>query len=249
MNLFLLDKAVEEILWPSNDQRTVHIGKTLKAKDGDSLDFGVINGPRGKGMVKWIDGEGVKIVLQWNTQHESDLLPISLLVGLARPQTSRKVLHQAASLGLKEVIFFNADKGEPSYAQSSLWEREWKDLLVKGAEQAFSCHLPNCQKITGIEKSNEFSKLSCKVKIALDIYEAENCLSSVSLEKNASVQLAIGPERGWSAKERDWLRQQGFILCHMGQRVLRQETAFVAAVGCLSHAYWPERGWDGIKTR
>lgn len=249
MNLFLLEEAVEEIRWPSNDQKTVHIRKTLKAKDGDSLDFGVINGPRGKGTVKWIGDGGVKIVLQWNTLHESDLLPISLLVGLARPQTSRKVLHQAASLGLKEIIFFDADKGEPSYGKSSLWKNEWKDLLVKGTEQAFSCHLPKFQKITGIENSNEFSKSSCKVKIALDIYEAEVCLSSISLEKNASVQLAIGPERGWSAKERDWLRKQGFILCHMGQRVLRQETAFVAAVGCLSCAYWPERGWEGMKTR
>jgi RsmE family RNA methyltransferase len=57
--------------------------------------------------------------------------------------------------------------------------------------------------------------------------------------------LAIGPERGWSTQERDFLRANGFSLCHMGQRVLRVETAVVAAVGAISPAYWAGKGWAG----
>ena len=54
-----------------------------------------------------------------------------------------------------------------------------------------------------------------------------------------------GPERGWSSEERDCLRKNKFELCHMGQRVLRVETAMVAAVGFLSAFYWADRGWAG----
>jgi len=54
------------------------------------------------------------------------------------------------------------------------------------------------------------------------------------------VQLAIGPERGWSNKERRFLRDMGFALAHLGQRVLRVETAMVASVGFLATNYGTE---------
>ena len=43
----------------------------------------------------------------------------------------------------------------------------------------------------------------------------------------------MGPERGWSANERDQLRDNQFELCDLGSRVLRVETAVVAAIGIL----------------
>ena len=45
--------------------------------------------------------------------------------------------------------------------------------------------------------------------------------------------LALGPERGWSARDRDALRSAGFTLVHLGQRVLRLETAVVAATAIV----------------
>jgi len=49
----------------------------------------------------------------------------------------------------------------------------------------------------------------------------------------AAVVLALGPERGWSPAERDLLRSEGFALAHLGPRVLRAETAAVAAVAIV----------------
>jgi RsmE family RNA methyltransferase len=45
--------------------------------------------------------------------------------------------------------------------------------------------------------------------------------------------IAIGPERGWSAGERDFLRSLSFEMRHLGSRVLRTETACVAAVAIV----------------
>ena len=77
----------------------------------------------------------------------------------------------------------------------------------------------------------------------LDIYEADACISTIKQRKDEPIHLAIGPERGWSAKERECMRGYGFMLCHMGPRVLRVETALVAAVGAISSAYWSGKGW------
>jgi RsmE family RNA methyltransferase len=45
-----------------------------------------------------------------------------------------------------------------------------------------------------------------------------------------SVVLAVGNERGWTDNERGIFRRAGFLLCGMGGRVLRTETAACAAV-------------------
>ncbi|MFI5337188.1 MAG: RsmE family RNA methyltransferase [Opitutales bacterium] len=45
--------------------------------------------------------------------------------------------------------------------------------------------------------------------------------------------MAFGPERGWSADERRQLRAAGFTFAHLGSRVLRLETAVVAALAVL----------------
>jgi RsmE family RNA methyltransferase len=49
----------------------------------------------------------------------------------------------------------------------------------------------------------------------------------------APLVLAFGPERGWSAAERDLLRAQHFAFAHLGTRVLRSETAVIAALAVV----------------
>ena len=45
-----------------------------------------------------------------------------------------------------------------------------------------------------------------------------------------SLVMALGPERGWGPADREALRAAGFTLVHLGTRVLRVETAVVAAL-------------------
>ena len=66
-------------------------------------------------------------------------------------------------------------------------------------------------------------------RVALDNYEASRALSEIAPGASPAV-LALGPERGWSAGERDFLRANRFDFAHLGSRVLRMETACVAAV-------------------
>ena len=101
-----------------------------------------------------------------------------------------------------------------------------------------------CEKVNCLETAIQ-SSLFSTTRLALDVYEASQSLSEVTIPNNENTLLAVGPERGWSQSERELLREQKFSLSHMGQRVLRVETAVVASVGYLSANYWPGRGWAG----
>ena len=67
--------------------------------------------------------------------------------------------------------------------------------------------------------------------MALDNYESPKSLTEV--EVYLPVALAIGPERGWSAAEREMLRAALFEFAHMGERPLRVETAAVSGLAVL----------------
>ena len=241
VNLILFDADEMERPLPRGDRRARHILEVLRRKAGETFDAGIINGARGKGTLVKIGEEA----LAWTFVGEiaaAPAPPLTLIVGLPRPQTARDILRDATTLGVGAIHFVRTEKSEPSYAQSTLWSSgEWRRLAIAGAEQAFDTRIPEITH--GRELAEVVAKLpdataaagakgAGAMRVALDNYEGAVALSEFT---NAAyhVTFAIGAERGWSAAERERLRQEGFTLAHMGARVLRTETACVAAIAIL----------------
>lgn len=166
---------------------------------------------------------------------ETPALPclIDVIVGLPRPQTARDILRECTSLGIAALHFARTDKAEAAYAASSLWRSgEWRRCVINGAAQAFSTHLPV---VTHGRSLDEIVTAlpAAGARLALDNYEGSAHLGAVDLGAARRGVLALGAERGWSNGERDWLRAHGFTLVHLGPRVLRTETACIAAITLL----------------
>jgi len=154
--------------------------------------------------------------------------PVHILAGLPRPQTARRILADATSLGVASIRFFRSEKGEPGYATSTLWTSgEWRRRLIEGAAQAFDTRLPEVAHHAGLSEALAALPTGC-LGIALDNYEAPARLAPV--RSTGPLALAFGAERGWSAAERALLLAGGFSIAHMGPRVLRTETAIVSAI-------------------
>ncbi|MDG1138060.1 MAG: RsmE family RNA methyltransferase [Opitutales bacterium] len=237
MNLLLLDQQVSFLHLDKTDPRSRHLERVLKVKPGDCIDLAVQNGPKGKGRVTDAKNGSFTLEIEWLPLHAPDFYPISLVVGLARPQTCRKVLDQAASLGVRSFTFFGADKGEISYRQSNLWRGdEWKRKIQEGVAQAFASSIPTCSLLTNLDEALEKEKPA--FGIALDNYEASQPLSVAKREEEKEYVLCVGPERGWSDRERKLLRKYQYELFHLGPRVLRVETAVVAALGMITEPFW-----------
>lgn len=237
MNLILLQQADVDLVWPVSDPKAQHVLKILRMKAGDTFFVGLENGPRGKAHIVSLDKEkDMRLKITWE-QDAPKANQTQLLVGLPRPQTSRRVLFEAAVFGIERLIFFQSDKGEPSYAQSSLWSSgEWKRHLRDGAEQAFSTTIPEIVHYDSLKAASGQISIDPRISyLALDVYEGESLLSSALVNAH-EVMLALGAERGWSADERDLLRDFGFKLVSLGERVLKTETACVAAMSIAGAA-------------
>ena len=239
MNIILFESIETEQPLPRNDLRAVHLLDVLRRREGDTFDAGLVDGPRGKGTLVAISTEALTLSFVWGAP-PPPLDPITLIVGLPRPQTARKILQEATALGVAVMHFVATEKSEASYAHSTLWSSgEWRRHLVAGAEQAFDTRLPQVTWSRSLAEAVAALPPTA-TRLALDHYEAAAPLSGCHLIDDnrmgatpANAVLAFGPERGWSDRDRALLRANGFSLVHLGSRVLRTETAVVAAIALV----------------
>lgn len=206
---------------PSEDARARHLRETVGLAIGGAFHVGVENGLRGIATITALTPK-LSFSVAWEKSPQARL-PLTVLVGLPRPQTAKKVLHDLASLGAARIVFFESAKGDPGYLTSSLWkDGEWREHVLKGTEQACSTLVPEVTRVGSLAEAVALVAADAW-KVALDPYEAAGA-PELSSPAKAAV-LAIGPERGFAETERATLRTAGFVFAHLGDRILRVEAA------------------------
>ena len=236
MNLILFTSEETQRPLPLTDARAQHIVDVLRRDIGDAFDVGLVNGPRGKATLLARDAATLTLSFVWG-EAPPPPDPITLLLGLPRPQTARDILRDATTLGVTALHFVLSEKTEPNYAQSTLWrDDEWRRHVIAGAQQAFATQIPTV--VCGEPLDRTLAALpQDAIRLALDNYEAGTPLAAqLPTSSHTPLVLALGPERGWGPRDRVALRAHGFMLAHLGTRVLRLETAVVSALALAKSA-------------
>ncbi len=233
MNLILFTK--EEISNPLDymDPRYLHIKKILKIGVGDTFDAGIIGGTQGIAEIQDLKPGGMVFKFTPNLK-PSALYPVTLIIGIPRPPTARRLLKDMTSTGIDQMWFTGTELGEKSYLTSKIWkDGKYMEYVMEGAQQGESTLLP--------EIRNFYSLKSCIKEIlpgdrcALDNNESSQSINQFKPQKKRVI-IAIGSERGWTKNERNILKENDFTLLSMGSRVLRTETACSMGIGFILSA-------------
>ena len=224
MNIVLFETGEWERPLRRDDPRSRHILGVLRRNPGDRFDAGVIGGNRGKATLVAVTEEGLRLELRLDDP-VAPLHPVTLLFGACRPVAARRILREAASLGVEEIWACGADTAEASYLKAALWSgHEYREHLVSGAAQAFSTRIPTVCVLSSLDAAVDALRSGGSELLALDNYEAGLPLRDW-IPAGGRTTVAVGPERGWSARERSLMRDGGFALVGLGDRVLRADTA------------------------
>ncbi len=232
MNIILFKSLPEGSLIPASDERAKHIMQVLKLKPGDRFRMGIVNQSEGEATVKSISDDGV--VFSYTAQTEPKLYPVTLLCAQVRPICMKRILREAVSLGVGLIILCGSDTGEKSYRSSKLFkDGEYLDKLMDGAMQSAHAGVPDVLFADNVSIAVKMVKESCP---GSDLILLDNVVGATPLSKASvgeSAVLAIGPERGWSDRERRLFMDMGYKPMLLGSRVLRTETACSAGVAVL----------------
>lgn len=233
MNLILLfPEEIDNNRVTLRDRRSRHISTVLKSQAGDSVRIGIINGPVGNGQVLAISNQ--EVVLEITAGGSIPPLPLTdLILALPRPIMLKRVLAQAAALGVGHIFLINANRVEKSFFSATMIkQREFNEHLIHGLEQGMDTRLPA---ISIHERFRPFSEdllptISNDYPVRLIAHPDSNRYLFEAAPRPAGrrVLLAIGPEGGWVDFEVEKFKNQGLIPFSMGPRILRVDSAVPA---------------------
>lgn len=234
MNLLLLhpDQRLDGDLWRLNDRQASHVRTVLKLAPGDHCRAGLLNEGTGKARIESMENNKIEISLKVDSA-SIPALPLKLLLALPRPKMLKRLLVDAASLGIKHITLVNAAKVDKSYWQTPNLKADLlAEKLLLGLEQAGDPVMPELRLAPRFRPFVE-DELDAWAGSGQRLLAHPGPFADMPRGLAGPATLAIGPEGGWTPFEVALLEQQGFGCHRFGSRILRVETALPALVGAL----------------
>ena len=146
MNRILFEEDEQTAYLPAADPRAEHIRSVLRAREGDEISIGIVNGVRGTARILDISEEGVRLECRFE-EAVGELAPIHCILGHPRPIVLKRLLRDLTTIGLSGILVCGTELGEKSYLRSNLWVKEGvRPYLVAGAGQAGGTQIPVVEK-------------------------------------------------------------------------------------------------------
>lgn len=226
-----------------DSRRIEHICNILKLQQGDDCKAGVLNQGCYSGRVAEIAKD--KILIDFDTttcENAPAKMPLTLFIAMQRPNTLKKVIHCAVTMGVSEICFFGSYKVEKSYWQSSvLQEKNLQfelDLAMEQCKDPFEPKMTFCRYFKSFTEDilTPFAAEN-PVFIAHPAGSANNVFEVMRNNSARRCGLVVGPEGGFTDYEVSRLEEMGLNLLSLGDRVLRTEFALAALLEIFNLHY------------
>lgn len=160
--------------------------------------------------------------------------------GLPKGDKLETVIQKSVECGASAITTFESEfciaKSKPESEKNKLERRN--RIASEAAKQSGRALLPKVYATIPFDKMLEEAS---KADVKLFCYEAEGTLPVGKQLKSAlgkvdgkpTVSIVVGPEGGFSKSEAEKAQKMGFLMCGLGRRILRTETAATFALCCL----------------
>lgn len=172
-----------------------------------------------------------------NSNTESSL-GSEIIQGLSRSDHLDWMIQKTTELGVQRISIFNANHSQIPVKPKQLEKKQhhWRAIAIKACEQS-GRHMPPTIVFFNNLKSLFEAPYQRESKFLMD-FQGPSFSALLKLQTNtARVSIMLGPEGGLSETEIGLANDAGFISSQIGTRVLRTETAAVAALSIVQ-SFW-----------
>ena len=201
------------------------VGDAVILFNGDGCDYSARISSLGKRTAE------VDVETRVEVARESPL-QVTLAQALARGEKMDWVLQKATELGVSRIAPVVTERTEVKLDADRADRRlqHWRGVAASACEQCGRARLPQIEEPLALHSFLAKTKAPGHLILALDP-DGEHSLST--LPAFDSLSLVIGPEGGLSPRDLDQLRAAGAQGLRLGPRILRTETAGIAALAAL----------------
>ena len=221
-----------ELALPENAAQ--HLARVLRLKVGDECVLFNGDGNDYAARIIAMGKRELRVAVAAGRQVDNESpLAITLLQGVARGEKMDLILQKATELGVTAIVPLWSQRSEVKLDEARTGKRlaHWRGVVASACEQCGRARVPKVEEPVSLALA--LGALPAGgLRLILDP-QGELALGTLSVDDGTSLALAVGPEGGWSPTDREQLLAAGFRGLRLGPRILRTETAGLAAISAL----------------
>ena len=214
-----------------------HIMRVLRLRDGDALTLFDGRGGEYGGRINGFRKDSVQVDVQEHRPLERESsLELSLIQGISRGERMDWVMQKATELGVQRIlpVFTERSMVKLDERQSERKVGHWRSIVVAACEQCGRNRVPDIAAPGSVfdalraAGATEATRILLSPTASLRVHELPN---------PSKVTLLIGPEGGLAENESEAAIRFGFTPMQLGPRILRTESAAIAALAALQQRF------------
>ena len=209
-----------------------HLRQVLRMRPGDKVIL--FNGHDGKDykatLISLNKQEVWVSVNSAGTVEPAPRLAIHLAIGISKGSRMDFAMQKAVELGVSSISPLVTERTVVRLADERMTRRikHWMGVMIHACDQSGRRRIPALEPVRKLDDWLEHNSFP---GLLLD-HEADICLADVD-NPGRHMCILVGPEGGLSAEEKQRARIKGMQGIRMGPRIMRTETAPLAAIAAL----------------
>jgi len=214
-----------------------HIARVLRLGVGDAVTLFDGRGGEYAARIEALKKDAVEVAVGEHIAIERESpFAIALAQGVSRGERMDWVMQKATELGVQRIVPLITKRSvvrlDPGQAQKKL--QHWRGIIIASCEQCGRNRLPE---LAAPRDLTEFLGSAAQTAGMRLLLSPTGGLRIGALKPVQAVTVLIGPEGGLAAEEVEEAIARGFLAVQLGPRILRTETAAIAALAALQQAF------------
>ena len=208
-----------------------HLSRVLRARVGQEFDVTTGDQVR-RGRISAIAQDRVEFELGAEVPARF-AVQVTIALSIFKFDRMEWAIEKCTELGATRIVPVIARRTEPHLASAAARRVErWRRIALQAAEQSRRVSPPD---VSDPLKFKDAVALPGSLRLVLSESETSVMLIEVfqSASRQGEVVLALGPEGGWTDEELKSFQDAGWISASLGNRILRAETAAIAAMAVV----------------
>jgi len=219
-----------------------HIKNVLRLKPGDRIKLFDGTGFEYEAVIRKMSAEKVDVEIRSKVRATlRSGAQIMVAQAFLKEKKMDDLVRKLCELGVAKWIPFFSQRSiaRPEASRLAGRTRRWHRIATEALKQCRRIDLPEIARALSFEEVLDFSK-TCDLNIVFWENEAIPLSRGIESDEKDTIRkilLMLGPEGGFTQQEIEMAENSGFVVAGLGPRILRAETATIAAVTLVQYLF------------
>ena len=214
-------------------EQFIHLSKVMRLKPKDEIVL--FNNFDGEwlAVIEKVAKKSIEVRSLVKLTNPKSIPNIDLLFSPIKYQNSETIIRQATEIGIRKFY--------PTIFDRTVVDKvnmiKFSSYALSASQQSGRTQIPEIYKILKIDQQKKI--LKNKNILMFDENLEGNSLDKIKIDNNSNIIVIVGPEGGFSEKDRSLIQTScnNFHNLHLGQRILKSDTAIVSALSLVFHYF------------